>query len=810
MCIVEGGDGGWNMAYQTIPEPYLTGPWHAERMWHMYHKGQPAWIVPPVGKIGTGPAGFMFSSGISLPPRYRNRFFMCNYTTNGGLESFGVTPKGAGFEIVDYNDFLKPIRATDVEMGYDGKLYVSDFVDLLWNGGTAGGRIYTVFDPDAVKSVDVLGVKNLFERDYFRQMPESELAVLLAHSDMRVRQRAQFTLAERGEKARVDLQQVLASSTDQLARLHAIWGLGQLGRKDAKALTILSSYLGDKDSEVRAQVLRVFGDDQFTGAEKQIITCLKDDSSRVRYFAAMAAGKLKYRSAIEPLFNMLERNHDEDPWLRHAGVTALGWIGDADAIQARAKHTSPSVRMAVLLAERRLQDKRITQFLNDSELDIVTETARAIHDLPLDSELPALAAQLERFSSRSEPEAEPLLRRIIDAHFRLGKPENARALAKYVANEAGSPRMRGEAVAALADWTEPSPRDRVNWFWRPLEKRNPQIIKNVLEESIGTMLARTSGQLQIQTVNLIAKYQIKADDNAFLRWLTAPDRDGSARLAALRLLVTRKSPRLEMAIGMCLKDSDPRVRAEAQQALAKIDPDLAVPILQATLSRPDGAILEKQQALTTLAGMRNESATKLLEQWAALLAKGDAAPELQLDLIEALKQSGSERYIKAVQQFESKQSPNDPLAKFRVALHGGDAERGRQLFVGHSVAQCIRCHKIDGQGGDAGPDLSKVAERNPKDTREYLLESMIYPSAKIAPGYGSITLTLNNGKVVAGILKSESEQNVVVQAPDGKEITVLVKDIEERTSPTSAMPEMGRALSLRELRDLVEFLVGRK
>ena len=111
--IVDGGESGWNMAYQTIPEPYLTGPWHAERLWHLPHAGQAAYIVPPVGSIGTGPSGFLFTSGTSLPKRYENAFIMCNYTGIGGLEAFKVKEKGAGFEIVDYHDFLKPISATD-------------------------------------------------------------------------------------------------------------------------------------------------------------------------------------------------------------------------------------------------------------------------------------------------------------------------------------------------------------------------------------------------------------------------------------------------------------------------------------------------------------------------------------------------------------------------------------------------------------------------------------------------------------------------------------------------------------------------
>ena len=63
--VVEGGDSGWNMAYQTIPPPYLVGPWHAERMWHLPHAGQPAWIVPPVGKLGAGPSGLLSAVRVS-------------------------------------------------------------------------------------------------------------------------------------------------------------------------------------------------------------------------------------------------------------------------------------------------------------------------------------------------------------------------------------------------------------------------------------------------------------------------------------------------------------------------------------------------------------------------------------------------------------------------------------------------------------------------------------------------------------------------------------------------------------------------
>ncbi|MCE9532524.1 MAG: HEAT repeat domain-containing protein [Planctomycetes bacterium] len=297
--VVEDGHSGWNMAFQTIPEPYLTGPWHAERMWHMAHKGQPAWIVPSVGKLGAGPSGFCFTSGTSLPDRYRDKFFMCNYTGNGGVESFGVIPKGAGFEIVDYHDFLKPIMATDVDFGYDGKMYISDFVNLLWNGGSLGGRIFTVFDPEKIKSPVVVETKTLFTEGFAQRKP-AELLKLLEHPDLRVRQRAQFTLAEQGVKHAAEFQKVVATSKHQLARLHAIWGLWQIGRKSPEVLRPLVALLEDSDAEVRSQAARVIGECRYRGAEKKLVELLKDTSPRVRFFAAIAVGRLQYAEAIDP------------------------------------------------------------------------------------------------------------------------------------------------------------------------------------------------------------------------------------------------------------------------------------------------------------------------------------------------------------------------------------------------------------------------------------------------------------------------------------------------------------------------------
>ena len=240
--IVEGGDSGWNMAFQSLNPPYLTGPWHAEKMWSAQGDAsavdlQPAWLVPAAGPLGAGPSGFTYYPGAGLPDRYAGHFFMCNYTGGGGIESFAVKPRGASFEITDAHDFFKPINATDVEFGYDGKMYVSDFVNLDWGGRSLGGRIFSLFDPQHVASNSAKQTQQLI-REGFSKRSADELVALLSHADMRVRQRAQFELANRGESSAEKLHAIAAARTaSTVTRLHAVWGLGQIASRRPDVLT---------------------------------------------------------------------------------------------------------------------------------------------------------------------------------------------------------------------------------------------------------------------------------------------------------------------------------------------------------------------------------------------------------------------------------------------------------------------------------------------------------------------------------------------------------------------------------------------
>jgi len=803
---VEGGDSGWNMAYQTIPDPYLTGPWHAERMWHLPHVGQPAWIVPPVGKIGAGPSGFVFTSGLSLPERYRNKFFYCNYTGNGGIESFGVMPKGAGFEIVDHHDFLKPIMATDCDFGYDGKMYVSDFVNLLWDGGTAGGRIYTVFDQARINDPIVLETKSLFA-DGFKQRNSDELVKLLAHADMRVRQRAQFTLADRNEMRRfIDAATI---GQDRFARLHAIWGLGQIGRKQTNERIgdVLTKLLHDTDDEIRTQAARTIGELRVVAAAPTLIQTLADASARVRFQAALALGKLCDRSAVGPIFELVRTNNDQDPFLRHAAVMALTWINDRDEVLKRCTESSPAVRLAVVLVMRRWQDARLARFLVDDSIFVATEAARAIHDLPIADCLPALA---KRLAARDfgGADADSLLRRAISAAYGKGTLDDAKAVLAIAANPRVSAPVRHEAISAIGDWAGPATRDRVTGFWRPMQKRDATAVQQMLAKELPGLLASNQGKLQTEVIHVVSKLGVSVDEGVLRGWLEDPKRSTEIRNAAFQLVAARKPADLEAIARRMLYDADARIRAEARTVLAMVNPSSALTEFEKVLNDEAAPAIERQSAMMQLARIPN--ANKLLDRWVERLQAGTVPNELLLELTELLRGDMDANRKQAAAQWDAKHPTNDFQTKLLLSARGGDSERGRAIFVGHTVAQCIRCHRIRGEGGDAGPDLTDVVKRNPEKTREHLLESMLLPNAKIAAGFGSIAVTLNNGKTVTGLLKSETSERLLILTPDNREVIVPVSQIDERTSSQSAMPSVDRALTLRELRDLVEYLASLK
>jgi len=118
------------------------------------------------------------------------------------------------------------------------------------------------------------------------------------------------------------------------------------------------------------------------------------------------------------------------------------------------------------------------------------------------------------------------------------------------------------------------------------------------------------------------------------------------------------------------------------------------------------------------------------------------------------------------------------------------------------------CHKVDRAGGEVGPNLTEIAKE--RDAR-YLLEAVCLPDAMIAKGFETAVIVDIDGKVLSGIVKSETDDYIELILNDGSQKRVLQDDIEARRKGKSSMPgDLTKHLTPRELRDLVAYLSSLK
>src|SRR5690606_19352773 len=139
---------------------------------------------------------------------------------------------------------------------------------------------------------------------------------------------------------RTALETQAQNATNEFARIHAIWGLGQLLRKDASVDAVLIGLLKDPSSEMRAQAAKVLGDANHGAATESLLPLLADKNPRAQLYAAQALGRIGAKQATAPIVEMLVANNDEDVYLRQAGAIALARIGDAEALGKLANHSS--------------------------------------------------------------------------------------------------------------------------------------------------------------------------------------------------------------------------------------------------------------------------------------------------------------------------------------------------------------------------------------------------------------------------------------------------------------------------------------
>jgi putative heme-binding domain-containing protein len=217
---------------------------------------------------------------------------------------------------------------------------------------------------------------------------------------------------------------------------------------------------------------------------------------------------------------------------------------------------------------------------------------------------------------------------------------------------------------------------------------------------------------------------------------------------------------------------------------------------------------EQQSALGALGGIKTPEAVAALGRLLDGLAAGTTAPAIQLDLLEAVQTSGAAPLAARLEQIGVGRALENLAKVFPAALiNGGNANRGRQVVTQHPAAQCTRCHVVGAGVSTVGPSLNGIGTRL---SREELLQSLIDPSAKIAPGFGQVTVTLMNGQKVEGTLRAETATTLSIEDPTSGLREIAKSDVASGSNAVSAMPPMGLLLKPREIRDVVEAMAQQR
>lgn len=412
--IIEGGDSGWHSSYRK--QKASDTPWMSEKIWETRNDSQPGFSLPASAYLTSSPHGLVYHPGTGFLENETGRFLICDHTEDlatSGIISFGIAQKRGIASIIHPRQIISGIKSSGLAFTSDGKLVVTNATsDKELLSFDPGDNSYL---PDKNTEAATLLTKN------FDQLDSTALAALLGHPNTHIRLRAQIALTRK--KDAIDIFKKSLESDDLLTRVHAIQGLGIVARRGSSpspgddftpiplkgqresAAALIAPLITDPNPEIRVQALRATGDAPLNGDTLPLGALLEDDSDRVRVAAAIAIGKLKSLGQYSAIISFLAKNNARDPYLSHAGAYALQHIAANDRqISALAVYQSAAVRLAAVVALRRMGSLEVVRFINDQDPTVQDEVIRAVTDLKMTAAYPMLA-ELLASSPREWPTA---------------------------------------------------------------------------------------------------------------------------------------------------------------------------------------------------------------------------------------------------------------------------------------------------------------------------------------------------------------------------------------------------------------------
>jgi putative heme-binding domain-containing protein len=547
-------------------------------------------------------------------------------------------------------------------------------------------------------------------------------------------------------------------------RLAALYLLQQNWNADVAKLFLHG--LDDKDIDVRTVCAECLGrnakgDDLVVNLA--LSKALADEALPVRRAAALALGRLGSEGSVDPLIAAWKNDNTEDVFLHDAYLRALERLG------------KPGIQGLLTLA-------------NSGEAADWNRVATAFMALRSKAAAEALPELLgsPHFSPGQRAD---LIRSYLNYQF--DPPLSLDPLAKFLIarpKETAEVKIAGlEVLAASNALGGPEPAKYVS----------SMIFSSVEEVRLAAIAAIEQGRVVLASESLrVALFEEKR---------SAPER--LALMKAVRAIASHDCAATSMII-LETKDEPATLKAEALRCLAFHDPAKARAVALPFLDQPDPLLIA--EAVAAL-GTTEEGALIIGQRYLDKKLPRDLYPRVS----EVLRKFPKNPEIAKLNAEVMKgglllsMAPGE-IDKIRALVQvKGDAKRGKAIYLNTSLVACASCHRLEGVGGQVGPDLTRVWETH---TVEKLLESIVEPSKEIKEGFTSFKATTVNGQVYTGLKIFDTPEAIVIREATGRDIHIDRKDIDELTpNKVSLMPDnVVSQLSFDQFIDLLAFLKSRK
>lgn len=698
-----------------------------------------------------------------------------------------LIPEGATYR-TEESDFLVSdsydFHPTDVMEDADGSLLIVDT-----------GAWYKICCPTSqLAKPDVLGaiyrvrrtgaasVENPRGEDIqWHGLTARELVALLGDSRPAVQKRAIAQLAKGGVESIEALTD--AQGTVELRR-NAVWALTRIS--DDGARSAVRKALADPGESVRHAALHSVSVWRDSEATEVVLSQLRSKRSALQRVAAEALGRIGDPSAVPEL--LAATGSTDDPALLHSLIYALIEIAYPDATRAGLNAASSQTRRAALIAldqmePRTLKPGAIVPLLSSAD-EVVAQAAEWIA-----GKHPEWGGELAGYFRRGigdQSIAQQIRKFSGDATIQ-------RMLAEIV-ESTGAPKNRQTALGVMAAASvDEMPAGWTKALVLALGADDPDVVEAAVDAARRLPLPEDGDPLVDAALIRIAR-----DKNA-----TARVRAGAAELSIER--VDAVSPdAFDFLVGHVDRSQPVEVRGAASRALAKsaLSEDQLYRLIDTLDQLGPMELPSIVEAFGR--GSSGELGDKLLH---ALEASGGLA-NLRADILETIAEGYPPEFQKGARALVADQEvgvdeQRQRIEKLLASSEGGDIRRGQAVF-NSTKAACSSCHMIGYQGGDVGPELSRIGRVR---TEQDLLESIVYPSLSFVRSYEPIVVVAGDD-VHSGVTLEESETHLVLATGADEQVRIAKADVEEiRPGTVSVMPAgLADEFSSQELIDLVAFL----